>query len=158
MTRFLIPLVTAALFAATAFPVSAQGGSGGGGSSGGGGGTPNTVPQIAGAWHGQEHYDPSLSVFLLPAFMNPALSMTLNEDVAGNLTGIDDIMHVAMTGKASANGSIVLQDGVYYGQKLTGSITGSVICSDGSPGTAMSGKFQRKEGLGTFAVDTCPAL
>jgi hypothetical protein len=63
-----------------------------------------------------------------------------------------------MTGKASANGSIVLQDGVYYGKKLIGSLAGSVICSDGSSGSAMPGKFQRKKGFGTFAVDTCPAL
>jgi hypothetical protein len=65
-------------------------------------------------------------------------------------------MHVAMTGKASSNGTIVLQDGVYYGQKVTVSITGSVVCSDGSTGTVLSGKFQRKEGFGTISVDNCP--
>jgi hypothetical protein len=157
MNRLLIPFFTAALFATSAFPVSAQGGSGGGGSSGGGG-TVKAIPQIAGSWHGQEHYDPSLSVFFLPGFMDPMLSMTLVEDASGTVTGTDNLMHIAMTGTASSNGSIVLQDGVYYGQKLTGSVTGSVTCADGSVGSVVSGKFQRKEGFGTFSIDNCGVL
>lgn len=141
----------------------ASGGSGsGGGSLGGGGGTggsggSQSVPQVAGTWRGQEHYDPSLSVFFLPAFMNPPVSLTIVQDAAGNLTGTDNIMGIAITGKSSSNGTIVIQDGSYYGQKITVSLTGSVVCSDGSNGSVLSGKFQRKEGFGTISMDNCAA-
>jgi len=140
----------------------ASGGSGsGGGTSGGGGstggGSTSSIPQVAGTWRGQEHYDPSLSAFFLPGFMDPAMSLTLSEDAAGNLTGIDNIMGIALTGKASSNGTVVIQDGSYYGQKITVSLTGSVACSDGTTGSVLSGKFQRKEGFGTISLDNCPA-
>lgn len=159
MKKFLIPLIAVAIMAVSVSPAFAQGGSGsGGGSISGGGGGTKPLPQVTGSWNGQEHYDPSLSVFFLPGFMDPAQSFTFVEDAAGNITGTDNIMHIAVTGKASGNGSIVIQDGTYYGQKLTGSITGSVTCSDGSTGTVVSGKFQRKEGFGTFSFDNCPVL
>lgn len=138
----------------------ASGGSSSGGSVGGGGsgaGSTQSVPQVGGIWIGQEHYDPSLSVFLLAAFMNPPVSFTLVEDATGNLTGTDNLMGIAITGKASGNGSVVIQDGTYYGQKITVTISGSVRCSDGSTGSVMSGKFQRKEGFGTISMDNCPA-
>jgi len=132
------------------------GGTSGGGGSTGGGGSASSIPQVAGTWRGQEHYDPSLSAFFLPGFMDPAMSLTLSEDAAGNLTGIDNIMAIAVTGKASSNGTVVIQDGSYYGQKITVSLTGSAACSDGSTGSVLSGKFQRKEGFGTISLDNCP--
>jgi hypothetical protein len=140
---------------------SGSGSSGSGGSvsggGGGGGGSTASIPQVGGSWRGQEHYDPSLSIyFFTPEAMNPPIAMTLVEDAAGNITGTDNGMSIVMTGKASSNGTIVLQDGVYYGQKITVSITGSVTCSDGSTGTVLSGKFQHKEGFGTISVDNCP--
>jgi hypothetical protein len=151
--KLLIPLCSLALLASPAVPAAAQGGST----------TPKTLPQVGGAWNGQEHYDPTLAVFFpTAALMNPPLSITLSEDAAGNLTGTDGTMIfsvtglVPMTGKASANGTIVVQETAYYGQKLTGSLTGSVTCSDGSIGQVFSGKFQRKEGFGTFSADNCP--
>jgi hypothetical protein len=132
------------------------GGTGGSGGSGGTGGNSASIPQVAGTWRGQEHYDPSLSAFFLPGFMDPPMSLTIVEDATGTLTGLDNIMGIAITGKASTNGSIVIQDGSYYGQKITVDLTGSVACSDGSTGTVMSGKFQRKEGFGTISLDNCP--
>jgi hypothetical protein len=129
------------------------GGSGGGG--GGGGGSTQSIPQVAGMWNGQEHYDSTLSVFILPGFMNPPVSFTITEDAAGNLTGTDDIMGIAITGKSSSNGTIVIQDGTYYGQKITVTVSGTVACSDGSTGSVMSGKFQRKEGFGIISMDNC---
>jgi hypothetical protein len=136
---------------------SGSGGSVSGGGSGGGGGSTQSIPQVGGIWIGQEHYDPSLSVFILPAFMNPPVSFTVVEDATGTLAGTDNLMGIAITGKASGNGTVVIQDGTYYGQKITVSISGSVTCSDGSTGSVMSGKFQRKEGFGIISMDNCPA-
>jgi hypothetical protein len=149
-------VATLALFAASAFPVAAQGGPNAA--------TTNTLPQVGGVWHGQEHYDPSLSVFLLPVEMNPSLAMTLNEDAAGNLTGSGTYsfpnlsMPFGVTGRASSNGSIELQLGLFFGMKLTGSTTGTTTCSNGSTGQVISGKFQSKEGFGTFSLYNCPVL
>jgi hypothetical protein len=151
------PTATGGSFTPTpSFSGGSGGGTSGGGSGGGGGGSTALLPQVAGIWNGQEHYDPGLSVFFLPAFMNPPVSFTFIEDAAGNITGVDNRMGIAITGKASSNGTIVIQDGAYYGQKLTMGLTGSVTCSDGSAGTVMSGKFQRKEGFGTVSMDNCP--
>lgn len=138
----------------------ASGGSGsGGGTSGGGGtgggGSTNTVPQVAGTWTGAETYDPSLASFF-PFGTTFAQSFTFVEDASGNLTGTDNVMHVAISGKASSNGSIVFQDGAYYGQKITVNVTGSTTCSDGSTGSVLSGKFQRKDGFGTISLNNCP--
>ena len=161
MNKYLVSAIVIAMFAASTISASAQGGSGGGGSAtdpvgsptGGGGATIKAIPQVAGKWRGQEAYDPSLGVFI----MNPPLAMTLNEDTSGNISGIDSIMSVSVSGKASDNGTVLLQDGAYYGQKLTGNITGAVTCSDGTTGQVLSGKFQRKEGFGTFSMTNCPS-
>jgi hypothetical protein len=48
--------------------------------SGGGG----TIPQVAGDWIGQYHYD---FAFGMPADISHAALMTLAEDASGNLTG-----------------------------------------------------------------------
>ena len=130
--------------------------SGGGGSAGGSGGGGGSIPQVAGTWRGQEHYDPSLSAFFLPGFMDPPVAFTLVEDAAGNLTGTDDRMGIAITGKASSNGTVVIQDGTYYGQKITVTLA-ATVCPDSSAGSVLSGKFQRKEGFGTISMDNCPA-
>ena len=63
---------------------------------------------------------------------------------------------LAISGKASSNGTIVIQDGAYYGQKITVSTTGSLDCAGGSTGVVLSGKFQRKEGFGTISLNNCP--
>jgi hypothetical protein len=135
----------------------ASGGSGSGSGSGGGGGGGSTqvIPQVAGSWRGAERYDASLAIWNLP---DAPISFLLIEDAAGNITGFDTRMNIPITGKASSNGSIIIQDGAYYGQKITVNITGTVACSDGSTGQVMSGKFQRKEGFGTISLDNCPVL
>ena len=135
----------------------ASGGSGsGGGGTPGGGGSTAIIPQVAGTWNGQMTYDPSLAVFF-PFGTSFNASWALVEDASGNITGIDNVMHVGITGSASGNGTIKLQDGTYYGFKDTMAVS-STSCSDGSIGKVMTGKFQDKEGFGVVTVNNCPVL
>jgi hypothetical protein len=140
--------------ASTGSVQQAQGSTGSSGGGGGGGGA--ALPQVAGTWRGQLHYDASLSIYFQPSQMNPPVAMAVSEDATGALTGTDLRMGIPITGKASSNGTIVIQDGTYYGTKDTMTLSGSVLCADGSLGSVMSGTFHDKEAFGTIALDDCP--
>jgi hypothetical protein len=86
-----------------------------------------------------------------------AMSFTItSEDASGNFVGRDNRMGVAISGKISDQGKAVLEDGLYYGQKITVDYTSkSVACADGTKGDLFIGKFQRKEGQGTIWLNTC---
>ncbi|HXT14925.1 MAG TPA: hypothetical protein VN706_04805 [Gemmatimonadaceae bacterium] len=126
--------------------------SGGGG--GGGGGGVQIIPQVAGVWTGSQTFLPAITGAVA---ITVQASLTINEDAAGNLTGIDNMRRIPFTGKASTNGTISLVDVGGYGSRRTNlTITGSVACSDGSTATVLGGTFQQKEGGGPIAVNSCP--
>jgi hypothetical protein len=94
------------------------------------------------------------------------MTALINEDALGNLTG-------SVTGPTTSRRSPQVarrpEDSIAFAQLFTAyglrnslsvSSTGSVVCADGSTGTVMSGKFQRKDfygsGSGTFSLDNCP--
>jgi hypothetical protein len=128
------------------------------GSGGGGGGGAGTIPQIAGAWQGEYHYD---FAFGAPADVTHAAWMTLNEDAAGNLTGSFCLSKVPspgcfpMRGRVQSNGSVQLEFAADAPFRLTGALTGGMTCADGSTGRVMSGTFRVREALGTFAFNDC---
>lgn len=130
------------------------GGSGGGTSSGGGSISTKVIPSVLGVWGGYEQYTDQLGNAVgLPMAMSFTVS---TQDASGNLTGKDNRMGVSITGKISDTGKAVIEDGVYYGQKITVDYTSkSIACADGSKGDLFIGKFQRKEGQGTIWLSTC---
>ena len=129
----------------------------------GSGGNGGTVPQIGGTWHGQYTWMVFATGATAPSEITRQVIMTLNEDAAGNLTGSFCLGQQSpgcfwLKGKVQSNGAVQIETGTGGGGsfKLSGIITGTMACLDGSTGTIIAGTFQVREGSGSFSFNSCP--
>lgn len=153
-TRFRILVGVSALLLIT--PAMALGGSAGSG---------GTVPQIGGTWRGQYTWVVFATGATAPSDVTRQVIMTLNEDLAGNLTGLFCLGQespgcFSLKGKVQSNGTVQLEfaSGGSTGAtfKMNGIITGTMACFDGSTGSTIAGTFQVREGSGSFSFNNCP--
>ena len=136
--------VLALLVASAGLAVAAGGG-------GGGGGGTMAVPSIAGTWNG---------IIVNPApVVSSQATLTVQQDAAGNLSAelcssvTGQPSCGPMTGQMRTNGQFELRGENFL---MTGMISGTVACADGSLGEMISGATQAHGSTGSFGFNNCP--
>lgn len=135
--------------AASAEGVSSTGGKLNGG--GGGGSPTHPLTPITGTYTGTAASGAPVQQL--------AVNLVLNEDPAGNLSGLICIQACsALTGRASA--SPFFPFGVFQfragDNQFNGIVEGPVACTNGITGMWIDGSFQNRGRPSTFTFTTCP--